>query len=418
MILICDPICRAGEHVPFNSGMLEIIRRAFPDERVVFLGDQSHILQLKEQGNRSVVDPICWTPIPLPDRHAKYSKRFYSEAKIIWKLTKILQRPANDILLFTTVMSSTLAALKLLSRFFHHDLTLQVVLHGYMGGVSGKRSRNPIRRLRDMKTALTMPGGSRIQYFVLETSIKEAMLKYLPSLHQRLEVIEHSIPPSEELLQAIDLRLPASFGFLGRAEKVRGFPTFLTLASEMTRKHQGKVEFHVIGRYPKREDFTNEADVLTTKPAFERLERHEFIERARKLHFVVFPLSPEFYELSACGSLLDAIAWGKPVIARNIPILSNLFRKYGDIGYLFNDEMELKETIESIIQKPDDSHYKSQVQNMKQVREDRSAIALAQIYREICAKTIPISSWEIPKAGLISTLLNAMSLCIYATGVT
>src|SRR5262249_20268239 len=120
MILICDPICRAGEHVPFNSGMLEIIRRAFPDERVVFLGDQSHILQLKEQGNRSVVDPICWTPIPLPDRHAKYSKRFYSEAKIIWKLTKILQRPANDILLFTTVVSSTLAALKLLSRFFHH----------------------------------------------------------------------------------------------------------------------------------------------------------------------------------------------------------------------------------------------------------------------------------------------------------
>jgi glycosyltransferase involved in cell wall biosynthesis len=418
MIFICDPICRAGEHVPFNSGILEIVRRAFPDEKVVFLGDQSHILRLKEQTNPFIVDSISWTAIPLPDRYAKYSNRFYAEAKIILKLIENLRHSANDILLFTTVMASTLAALKLLSKFFHRDTTLQVVLHGYLGGVSGKRSRNPIRRLQDMKTALTLPGGGGIQYFVLEMSIKEALLKYLPSLHKRLEVIEHAIPPNEELLQPIDLRLPAGFGFLGRAEKLRGFPVFLSLASEMTKKYRGKIEFHAIGRYPSREDSTNEADVLATKPAFQRIERPEFIERARKLHFVIFPLSPQFYELSACGSLLDAIAWGKPVIARNIPILSNLFRKYGDIGYLFNDEIELREIIGNIIEKHDDLHYKSQVDNMKQLREDRSAVALAKIYKQICTRAVPISSRESPKAGLISTLLNALSLCIYATGVT
>jgi glycosyltransferase involved in cell wall biosynthesis len=133
---------------------------------------------------------------------------------------------------------------------------------------------------------------------------------------------------------------------------------------------------------------------------------------------VIFPLSPQFYELSACGSLLDAIAWGKPIIARNIPIFSNLFRKYGDIGYLFNDEIELREIIRNIVEKHDDLHYKSQIDNIKQLREDRSAVALAKIYRQICAKAIPISSRETPKAGLISTLLNALSLCIYATGVT
>jgi len=392
MIVICDPICRAGEHVPFNSGLVEIVHRAFPNETIVFLGEHSHLLQLKEQAHPSVVDSIAWTTLSVPDRHAKYSKRFYSEVKMIWRLIKSLHRSANDILLFTTVLASTLVALKLLSRFVHRGVTLQVVVHGYLGGVNGKRSRNPIRRWQDMKTALTLPGGNNIQYFVLETSIKEAMLNYLPSLNRRIEVIEHAIPPGEEPLPPLDLRLPARFGFLGRAENVRGFPVFLTLASEMTKKHRGKVEFHAIGRYPRKDHATNAADVLTTQPAFERVERRDFMEKAKKLHFVIFPVSPEFYELSACGSLLDAMAWGKPIIARNIPILANLFGKYGDIGYLFDDEVELRGIIDSIIEKQDDSHYKLQVDNLKQVREDRSASALAKTYRELCAKTMPITS--------------------------
>ncbi len=229
-----------------------------------------------------------------------------------------------------------------------------------------------------------MPCGRNIQYLALEMDIKEAILKNLPSLDQQLEVIEHPIPPNEEALRSVDLRPPVKFGFLGRAVELRGFPVFLKLASEMVKEYQGRVEFHAIGRYNKKEDFSSITDVLVTKPCIEPLERLDFIERAKKLHYVIFPLSPQFYQLAASGSLMDAIAWGKPVIARNIPVLSSLFRNYGDIGYIFDDEIELHEIVRDIIERCNDVHYKLQIDNLKKVREDRSAIVLAKTYRDIC----------------------------------
>ncbi len=388
MIIVCDPICHAGEHIPFNAGMLEVIRRAFPDERIFFLGEQSHVAQLKRQVTLPTTDSISWMTISIPDRYSRYSKRFCDELRIIWRQVKPLCQSANGILLFTAVQASTLVVLKLLSRFISHDLTLQVVLHG-LGDIGGKRSRHPIRRFQDMRTALTMPYGRNIQYLALEVDIKEAILKNLPSLDQQLEVIEHPIPPNEQALRLIGLRPPVKFGFLGRAEEVRGFPVFLKLASAMVKEYQGKVEFHAIGRYNKKEDFSSITDVLVTKPCMERLERRDFIEKAKKLHFVIFPLSPQFYHLAASGSVMDAIAWGKPVIARNIPILASLFRNYGDIGFIFDDEIELHEIVRNIIERGNDTHYKLQIDNMKKVREDRSTIVLAKTYRKIYAKMLP-----------------------------
>src|SRR6266540_1583330 len=301
MIIICDPVCHAGEHVPFNAGMLEVVRRAFPDERIFFLGEQSHVALLRRQVTLSTTDSISWMTISIPDRYARYSRRLCDELRIVWRQIKPLCQSANGILLFMAVQASTLVVLKLLSRFISHGLTLQVVLHG-LGDINGKRSRHPIRRFQGMRTALTMPCGRNIQYLALEMDIKEAILKNLPSLDQQLEVIEHPIPPNEEALRSVDLRPPVKFGFLGRAVELRGFPVFLKLASEMVKEYQGRVEFHAIGRYNKKEDFSSITDVLVTKPCIEPLERLDFIERAKKLHYVIFPLSPQFYQLAASGS--------------------------------------------------------------------------------------------------------------------
>jgi glycosyltransferase involved in cell wall biosynthesis len=266
-------------------------------------------------------------------------------------------------------------------------MALQAVLHG-LGDISGKRSKHPVRRLKDMRSAVTLSCSRNIQYIALELDVKEAIINKIPSLKQNLEVIEHPIPPNEEMLHSIELNLPVKFGFLGRVQEVRGFPVFLNLASEMVKEYQDRVEFHVVGRCTEK-NFSYTTDALATKPSSERLERHKFIEMAKKLHFIIFPLSPQFYQLTASGSLMDAVAWEKPIIAGNIPMLTRLFRNYGDIGYIFHDELELYETVKCIIEKCDNRHYELQINNMKKVREGRSANVLGKAYREICAKMPP-----------------------------
>ena len=80
--------------------------------------------------------------------------------------------------------------------------------------------------------------------------------------------------------------------------------------------------------------------------------------------------------------LLDSIAWQKPIIATQLPILKSIQQKFGDIGYLCGNN-EFSETISSIILKNDCERYKRQVLNMSHVKASRSPETLAMKYHEI-----------------------------------
>lgn len=383
MIFVCEPVCWGGEHVPFNAGMLEIVRTGFPEEELFFFGEQTHIEQVKNQLGSSIASSISWMPIVIPNRRAGYSQRFFQEIKIIRNLLNTMRQSSNGNLLFTCVEPSTLTVLKLLHVFTRTGICVQVVLHEVAKGLSGRRSRHPIRRIKDIKTAVMIFGRRNIQHLVLEEGIRESILKSVPSLSGRVEVLEHPLPPSEGESSTGDLSIPIRFGFLGLANEQKGFPIFVRLASQIIRNHKGRVEFHAIGRFPPNKKPIQGIEILETKPGFERLNRSDFIERVKRLHFVVFPYQLSHYELTASGVLLDAIIWEKPIIASRIPIFDNMFNKYGDIGYLFHDEVELVEIVENIVREIDKSHYDMQKLKLRNARFARAPKVLAVTYREI-----------------------------------
>jgi hypothetical protein len=82
------------------------------------------------------------------------------------------------------------------------------------------------------------------------------------------------------------------------------------------------------------------------------------------------------------------VAWEKPVIATNIPIFASMFERYGDIGYLFQSETELKKIVENIVEGIDKPHYNRQVLNLRKARSARMPAALAATYRTICDKVL------------------------------
>jgi len=277
-------------------------------------------------------------------------------------------------------------ALKLVKLCQFQGVSVQVILHGGLSGIVGRRYRRPIYRFQDMKTALTLFGNRNIQYLALEECIRDVLLKNLPCLSGKVEVLDHPLPPNEESLNTSGLGTPIRFGFLGLANESKGFSLFVKLAQEMTAKYQDQVEFHAIGRLAGEENPTLEMDVLATKPGVARLSRGDFIQSLKKLHFIIFPHDAGHYELSPSGTMLDALVWGKPLVARRIPLFENLFREHGDIGYLFHNDMELKEIVEHIVQRVDKSHYDRQVLTLRRARSSRTPTALAASYREICRK--------------------------------
>ncbi len=384
MIVACESWFTDGGHAPFNAGLLATIRAAFPDEELFFFGAGAHVEELKKQLGVSLSASISWIEIVPPDPGRAYFGRLFCEIKIIRNLLRTFPKNSRGHLLFTSAYPSTLVALKLVKRSQFEGIRVQVILHGGLSGIVGRRYRRPILRFQEMRTALTLFGNSNIQYLVLEDCIRDTLLKNVPSLSGKVETLDHPLPPNEAGPNSNDFSTPIRFGFLGLANESKGFAVFVRLAKEMATKYQDQVEFHAIGRFPAEGNPTLELDALATKPGVRRMSRVDFIQGVKQLHFIIFPHHAGHYDLSPSGTLLDAIAWEKPLVARSLPIFENMLKKHGDIGYLFHNDMELRKIVEHIVQKLDKSHYHRQVLNIRMARASRTPEALAASYREIC----------------------------------
>jgi hypothetical protein len=237
-----------------------------------------------------------------------------------------------------------------------------------------------------MRSALGFLANTNIQYLVLEESIRDTVRLKLPFLSENIEALEHPIAPTEGTAEGIMLAKPIEFGFLGLADQAKGFPTFLKLANEIKATHEGSAEFHVVGRFAENAIHMNGTEVLATKPGTELMSRSRFIAGLRPLHFIVLPHEAATYALTASGVILDAIAWQKPIIARRIPIFETMFKRYGDIGYLFSDEDDLRNIVARIITAADALRYQRQIINLQTVRKERTPESLAAPYRELCEK--------------------------------
>lgn len=385
MILLCELTFLNRTHVPFNAGLLATIRAAFPQEDLAFWGEAVHVEELKKEVGPTVANSISWKHICPPAKGTGYVRRVMCELDILQSALSSMADDRVSRLVLTSAQPSTVLALKVVRWSRSSRTPAQMILHG-LSGVVGKRYRRPIRRFQDMKTALTLLGNTGIQYLVLEKVICETVIRNLPSMAGNIEALEHPITPHESTPQAVDLREPIQFGFLGLANKAKGFPLFVRTAGEVKAVYGPKADFHAIGHTNEGNLAIDGTDALATRPVRTKISREDFIRSVSQLHFVVLPHEAEQYTLAASGVLLDAINWGKPIIARKIPIFEAMFDRYGDIGYLFTDDAELKKNVEEIVRSPDDSRYNRQVGNLRTAKASRVPETLASAYRDICAK--------------------------------
>jgi hypothetical protein len=385
MIIVCELSFDNEGHVPFNAGLLATAHAAFPMEDISFYGAAHHVQELKKELKGELQSIIVWNEIRPPSPGTPYIRRFVGELRIIRVLLGAIPHDKTSRLVFASAYPSTVLALKIARFLLSKRPAVQVVLHG-MSGVVGRRYRHPGRRIQDTRTALTAFGNKGIQYIVLEESIANTALKRLPFLAGNLEVLEHPISPNESSSDDLKLTQPILFGFLGLADRPKGFPVFVKLANGITAAHGACAEFHVIGRYPQGDASTNGTEVLATKPSTSMMSRADFVNRLRLIHFIILPHEADPYRLTTSGVLLDAVAWQKPVIARKIPIFESMFKKHGDIGYLFTDDQDLMKIVRQIIERSDQSRYQQQVLNLRNARK--------VAYREICKKE-PIGGYEI-----------------------
>jgi glycosyltransferase involved in cell wall biosynthesis len=259
---------------------------------------------------------------------------------------------------------------------------VQIVCHGGLATLKGWRTRNPFVRMVDWRSALTVANDSRIQFIVLEEPIRRTLVALFPALAKYLAVLDHPVPLVAPSGPEIELRPPFRFGFLGLASDAKGFPAFLEMAAVLRKRFSDRVEFHAIATLPPN-SVAQSMEALTVKAGTSKSSRADFVRGIGQVHYVCLPYQAGHYELSPSGVLLDAIAFGKPVLSTEIPLVKDLFERFGDIGFLCTDTRSFCETITKIANNPDEAHYRAQVRALRAVRESRTSAALVPTYQDI-----------------------------------
>ena len=388
MFLVCEPIAWGIEHVPSNSGLLKTIRNAYPDEKVCFVGEQTHCEQVRAQIGSVTADSIEWTTMEIPERSAGFYRRLRSDARTI---RSVFRRMENDssyqVLTFVSGNSSLMWLVNYHLLAFHRRAKVQMVLHGDFSRLrhrsSLKNHLNPFFRLGSFPTAVRFACHKRAQYLVLDEAVLDVVIDKYSFLSDRFRVLDLPLPGDESSMSPQPLQAPVKFGYLGRAYPTKGFFHFLNVAAEVSRRRPGRAQFHLIGSITDAQGRQNipNIDCLFDPPTTSPLSRNEYLTRLDTMHFVCL-FYDESYEFTASAVLLDCVEHGKPIVASRRTIFVKMHDRFSDLGYLC-DVDDYADVVESIVTEMDSDRYKRQVATMGTIKASRDVGVLAQRYRSL-----------------------------------
>lgn len=393
VILILEMTWRGRVHTPGNSATIDTIARAFPGEKIRVFAEAEHLAALGQilagGGGR-----IGFSPIPVA-AHLQGKTDIVSARRAAREFTTLRRAlagvPAGEkILLFLLSATSTAVfAASLIARLDRRVVGVHLGMHGNLNEITGWRSRNPLRRAFDLRAALAAKHPPQVRFLVLEEAIRRELARLLPAAGARADVLPLPVNLAElNGAPSPSFAPPWRFGLIGQATKAKGIEVFLDLATRTKARFGERVEFYVIGGF--RHDMEQaQLSALAHPPDYSVLTRAAFTARLAAMHYILMPLAPEYYALSASGAVVDAITWEKPMIATPIPIIDDLFARWGDLGQLCAGAEEMAAALARVVENPDPARYAAQQETLHRVRESRAPARLAAGYAALVAEKFP-----------------------------
>lgn len=390
LMILAFELTWAGQvHVPTNGATLLTASLAFPQEEIRAFAEETHLAHLRTQELlRRHVTFHSVRPFSLyRGKTGRVSlRRFVREFAVMARALKGAGREPCLMILLSATPTAIFAA-SWLARLRRHPTAVHVVLHGNANEVDRMRSRNPLLRRFDLMSALQSAHRLGVRFIVLEEAIAKELKRKVPAAGPFIDVLPS---PAGKVAAAAPLTLgkPIRIGFVGLATEAKGVAIFLRIAQKYRQKYGPDIEFHHIGPVLEGSDPAR-FSVLDSPPSTGSLPREEFAARLSRLHYVMLPYLPQYYNLSASGSLIDAVIWRKPIIASRLPLFAEFFSEFGELGFLCDDETEMSDAIDAIMEQPDQTRYEAQVLRLAAIAESRSPEKLAERYRSLVASGFP-----------------------------
>jgi hypothetical protein len=378
-IAVFDFLSHDHVHLAFNEGYLRVLSAAYPRDRIWFCAGEGHVERLAP----SVADLPNIQLRPCRPFETSFGLSHHNPIAGRWAARRCLyvmaQKMAPCRIRFAALLGINANLLAVVGRRWPSisPVRLHMILHGQLGEAMIWRSRNPLIRASDLISQLKRPLPKSVQIVALELGVKEAITAISQSMASSIVTLEHPILTAEWANNVLSPKAgKIRIGFAGHARRAKGFDLFVELASRCSRND---IEFHAIGlSSPETDDLNTSA--LARKPSPTPLPRKDYLKALEEVDLVCLPLHSRAYDFTASGTICDAVAALKPLIAFRTGTLDAIASRYGSIGWLVDDAVSLFELIETL----DTTEFARQrphwINNLKAIRESRSPQALAKTY--------------------------------------
>lgn len=380
-IVVFDVLSHGGMHLQFNEAFLRVVHAAFPGHRVIFHARPAHIESLAARtGDLDRIEMRPCEPFAVPfglSHHSPLPGRWAARRAIANMLT-LLADCSPRLVAVLGVDANLYAGLQRAWRA--RPIPLHLILHSQLGDCALWRSRNPVVRAFDFISVIDRPLPPAVRLVALELGVKATIAQISSKPDPRVVTLEHPIlrsewgpdtaPRHDELLR---------IGFLGHSSRTKGFHLF----AEMARKHRAPGRrFEAIGMWA---PDTEAVDLsgLDRLPERGGLPRDAYLSALAAVDIVCLPLAGRAYDFIASGSVSDAIAGLKPLVALRTRTLAAIWERYGPIGFLAQSAEELDGYVATLSRAGFRQDREVWAKNLQRLRCARLPQSLAASYRAL-----------------------------------
>jgi len=367
-IVLCEPQCWGFEHAAFNAALLQTVLSAYPEDRVVFLGEKGHVGHVREVlGQWSTTDQprVVWQEIGIPSRLLTGWRRMNAESTSCRNVLALSSVWNARAVIMCSMTETGLLALKARLCGSSERVPILVVLHSVLRTLEQRLPRRPWNWIVHLRQVLKLPHSRQLSYVALGGSIQAALNESAPRAARHFQVLD---PPYFMAERSASTNGPPilRFGYFGTAiDDVKGFRQFVEVAEEASHAGGGVAnEFVMVGFLNRRGDPVSMNDQVVKGLSYTALPYVEYTQRAREVTYAVSIADPRHYRLVASASFLDALCYVKPGIYLRNPFIEYYFDRMGDIGYLCSSYGEVRDNVLSIVARFPVDRYERQCQNI------------------------------------------------------
>ena len=297
MILVFEMVWTGTHHAPGNSATLQTIARAMPGETIRVFAEPSHLAELQADpalvANRGMgFVPIRISPYFRTKPHVVSARRFRQELATMAAALRAVPGDEPSLIFLISASSTAIYAAKLLAALSRRRIAIQVGMHGNLAEITGWRSRNPLIRAFDLRSALTSRHRVPLRFLVLEDAIRRELEHLAPEAAKRCDVLPLPINRAEiAAARPIPLAAPLRIGFVGQGTEAKGITAFLETARLLKARHGARIDFFLVGRPALGSDLAR-FSVLSHTVSPDHLSRDEFRALLGSMHYVFLPFQP------------------------------------------------------------------------------------------------------------------------------